>query len=174
MVLFTSGERGTLGNHSRLLERGFEEAMSYMAGEPTDESAWNGTDVQFNGQVVLLRSLVDSPHVQILYLRLPNSMPDGQLYTTINKGSLRRLYQKEIQTLISTDGSATYTIDSLKDLISTTLDKRAASEIRILNSKLQVFEDNENDVHDHVYHTISARLVAEVVQRDRIKTNIRR
>lgn len=173
-VLFTSGDRGMPGNYSRSIERGFEDAYRWMASDeyPGQDTAWNATDVQLNGQVVELRVLKHSPHVHVIYLRLPNGAPDGGGYSASDDDSLKKLYSGHIQSLHATDGSAMYTLDSLKDLISTILKKRAANDIRVLDFKTPLPENGEKDC-EHADHSVSARLVAEVVERDHIKGNLK-
>lgn len=172
-VLFTSGDRGFVGNYSRSVERGFEAAFAYMTAQPADDNAWETANVQFNGKVVLLRTLKDSPHVQVVYLRLPNGTPDGEGYAASEGESLKKLYNKEIGSLSATDESATYTLDSLKDLISAMLEKRKATAIRVLDYKTPIPKDREDKDREHADHSVSARLVAEVVEQDNIKATLR-
>jgi hypothetical protein len=122
---------------------------------------------------VLLRTLKEAPHAQVLYLRLPNGTPHGEGYAASGGKSLQKLYSGEIASLSATDESATYTLDSLKDLISTILQKREANEIRILDHKTLLPLIGETMYErNHADHSVSARLVAEVVQRDNIKGNL--
>jgi hypothetical protein len=169
-VLFTSGDRGIVGNYSRSLERGLEEAFSYMAGQPANETAWTGARIQIDGKVVPLRWLKESPNVSLLYLRLPNSRSGGQAYGLHkNRGTLKKLYSNESKTVTTTDASATYTLDSLKSLISVVLKNRKPSEINILNVKSEVDDNSE-----HADHSVSARLVMEVMKRNNITATLRR
>jgi hypothetical protein len=171
LVLFTSGDRGIIGNYSRFLERGFEEAVSYMNQQPLN-STWDTSEVQLNGKLVSLHSPRELPHVQVVYLRLPNSAPDGQAYPANDGGSLKKLYNKKITTLATTDGSAVYTLESLQDLIATIINKRGAGNINVLDYKTVVPEDNEKYC-DHADHSVSARLVAEVMEKENITTHLR-
>lgn len=173
-VLFTSGDRGVQGNYSRSIERGLEDAVAYMAGQVTNSSSWNSSDVQFGGQLVMMRSLKEVPDVQLLYLRLPHSMPDGRSYLTGDgQGqSLKKLYEDKVETISTTDGSATYTMDELRDLISTILQKRQATDVHVLDYKTPVLEDYDMG-GEHADHTVISRLVVEVMEKDKLKGNIR-
>jgi hypothetical protein len=169
-VLFTSGDRGVLGNYSRTIERGFEDALAWMATAETDGTAWSGVDVQFSGKVVLLRWLQRHPQTQILYLRLPDGRPDGSPYREGGE-SLKALYDGSAETITSTDGSATYTLESLKELLATVLRQREPNDVRILEHRgtiprIMTWE------HDHTDHLVSSRLVAEVVDRENITANL--
>jgi hypothetical protein len=168
-VLFTSGDRGVVGNYSRSIERGLEDAFAFMGSEQ-EEPSWTGADVQFNGKVVLLRSLKTWPQVQLVFLRLPDGKPDGLPYRDDGE-SLKQLYDKDISSITATDASATYTLDSLKELLATVMKKREANDIRILRHKEPVTKELEAN-HDHMDHLVSSRLVAEVVNRENITANI--
>jgi hypothetical protein len=167
-VLFTSGDRGIRGNYSRSIERGFEDAFAWMTGQEATDSSWSSTDIQLNGQVILVRTLKEMPTTQLVYLRLPSSAPDGQAYAGSYGQSLKKLYEGNIDTLHTTDGSAEYTLDEMKDLISTLMKNREANDIRVLDSRISIRQDGEMG-SGHADHSISARLVLDVVHRDRIK-----
>ncbi|KAF2477814.1 uncharacterized protein BDR25DRAFT_364780 [Lindgomyces ingoldianus] len=172
-VLFTSGDRGrTTGNFSYMLERGLEDAYSYMAGTAPDETAWDETHVQFNGKVILFRSLKDVPQVQILYLRLPSGTADGSGYAANDGESLKRLYDGDIKSLTAIDGSSTYTLESLQDLLGAILKKRAACDIRVLDFKTPLPGKN-NDGSDHADHSVSAKVVVDVWKREQLGGNLR-
>jgi hypothetical protein len=171
-VLFTSGNRGITGNFSKLVEQGFEDAFAYMVVQPmNDSSVWSTADIQLNGKLVLVRTVKEWPQFQIVYLRLPDSVPDGNPYLESGDGSLMELYGKKGATLTSIDGSARYTLDALKDLISSILQKRAPNDVHILDPTWPL--PGEGKILDHADHSISARLVAEVMKRDEIKANLR-
>lgn len=136
-----------------------------------NETAWSETRVKLNGKAVLIRSLRQGSNVQILYLRLPDGATDGEGYDANDKESLKKLYRKKIRTVTAIDGSATYTLDNLKGLIATVLKQRKAHDIRVLDFKTPVPEDNEM-AYDHTDHSVSARLVVEVLERDKIKGNL--
>lgn len=155
------------------MERGLEDAYSFMAAQPSNETAWNETIVQLNDNMVLFRSPISLPNVQIVYLRLPHGMPDGQAYHGRGGESLQKLYAKDIGNITATDQSATYTLETLKELLSTILEKREAGEIRILDSTTSITSGREQAAEDHADHAVSARLIAEVVKHNDIRTTVR-
>jgi hypothetical protein len=142
-----------------------------MAGAPMSEMAWSDTRVKLNGKSVLSRSLKEIPNVQILYLRLPDGRTDGEGYDANESESLKKLYKKKIKTIAAIDGTEKYTLEDLKDLIATMLKQRNPHDIRVLDFKISVPEDNE-ECYDHTDHSISARLVVDVVKQDNIKGNL--
>jgi hypothetical protein len=170
-VVFTSADRGVIGNFSYSLERGLEVAYSYMAGASMDKKAWVETRVILNGKTVLSRALKDMPNVQIFYLRLPDGRTDGEGYDANESESLKKLYRRKIKTISAIDGSEKYTLDNLKYLIAAMLRQRKARDIRVLDFKTMVPKDNE-ECYDHTDHSVSARLVVDVVKEDNIIGNL--
>lgn len=170
-VLFTSGDRGVKGNYSRGIENGLANAIAFMASEnDISPRSWAEADVQFEGEMALLKSLKNWPQVQLLFLRLPDGKPDGTPYREQGL-SLKQLYDHRIHTISATDGRAYYGIDDLKDVIATILKKREPNDIRILQHK-EPMKIKLNDEDDHADHLVSAKLVAEVIEREELKTNI--
>ncbi|KAF2711665.1 hypothetical protein K504DRAFT_500321 [Pleomassaria siparia CBS 279.74] len=170
-VVFTSGDRGEIGNHSNSLERGLEDAYSFMALALTNADVWNDTYVKLNGKKLLLRSSEDIRNVQILYLRLPDGGTQGEGYDVTGKESLKKLYRNKLETITAIDHSATYSLQNLKELISTVLKERKAHDIRVLDFKTNVPEDNEQ-CYEHTDHSVSARLVREVMEEDKLEGNL--
>ncbi|ORY01366.1 hypothetical protein BCR34DRAFT_605977 [Clohesyomyces aquaticus] len=165
-VLFTSGDRGNTDSHSLMLEGGLEDAYSFMAGTDVKD-AWNQAHIQFNGKPVLVRFLKDMPQFQIMYLRLPSGSPDGKGYQANFGDSLRRLYEGDIKSLSATDGSSTYTLESLQALIASILKKKDARHIRVLDFKTPLPHE-QGDGHDHADHITSARIVADAWKQENL------
>jgi len=136
-----------------------------------DKKAWVETRVILNGKTVLSRALKDMPNVQIFYLRLPDGRTDGEGYDANESESLKKLYRKKIKTISAIGGSEKYTLDNLKDLIAAILRQRKARDIRVLDFKTMVPKDNE-ECYDHTDHSVSARLVVDVVKEDKIIGNL--
>ncbi|KAF2005885.1 hypothetical protein P154DRAFT_606112 [Amniculicola lignicola CBS 123094] len=164
-VVFTTGDRGTTGNFSRHLERGLEDAYAYMAGQ--NKTGWGETNIQVKGKSILFRYLRETPQVKILYLRLPDGAPDGGGHDQTSKESLKKLYLNKIRS-ITADGGSTYTLDDIKDVVSEILQGVQARDIRILDHKTAIPKENEKDC-DHADHTVSARIVVDVVKRDKVE-----
>lgn len=168
-VVFTSGDRGIVGNHSRSLEHGVEAAYSWMSGLATE---WSTDMVEIWDHGVQLSSHRDAANVQIMYLRLPDGAPAGQGYGANDGESLRKLYNGDIETITAVDGNATYTLESLKDLLAALLRASNATDVRVLDYKTGI-PDDEDARSDHADHVVSARLVVEVMKREKSKAKLR-
>lgn len=140
--------------------------------DPDDGTSWGETSLEHTEHNVTIRFLKKMPNVQILYMRLPDGASDGQGYAAHGGQSLRKLYKGELKSITATDQSATYTLESLKDLIRTLLKQRAARHISVLDYGTPIPGDNDFD-GDHSDHAISARLVAEVVKQEKINGTFR-
>ncbi|KAJ4318468.1 hypothetical protein N0V94_004423 [Neodidymelliopsis sp. IMI 364377] len=142
-VVFTSGDRGIAGNHSRSLEHGLEAAYAWMSGLEMGGQSWQTRTVQMGDGNVTLSSCPEVPSMQMLYLRLPDGGPAGQGYGVSNGESLRKLYTGDIKTITTTDGNATYTLDSLKGLLAAVLHESNATDIRVLDYKTGIPDEED-------------------------------
>jgi hypothetical protein len=121
---------------------------------------------------VTLSSYPEMPNMQMLYLRLPDGGPVGQGYGVNDGQSLRKLYTGDIETITTTDGNATYTLESLKDLLAAVLHESNATDIRVLDYKTGI-PDEEDARADHADHVVSARLVVDVVRGEERDVEVR-
>lgn len=132
----------------------------------------NNTRVQVGEYEVDIWSPRKVPNVQIIYLRLPDGGHVGQGYDAYNRESLRKLYAKEIDSITTTDKNATYTLEKLKDLISTILYVREANDIKMLHHKGSLPENETDTDSDHADHTIAAKLVMEIIEKEEITAKV--
>ncbi|KAF1930310.1 uncharacterized protein M421DRAFT_58929, partial [Didymella exigua CBS 183.55] len=162
-VIFTSGDRGIVGNMSRTLEHGLEAAYSWTNGLAIDNQTWSANTVQIGRNNVTVSRPQDVYNVQIIYLRLPGGGPVGSGYAR-NKGeSLRKLYTGDIKAVTTTDGRATYTLKCLQDFLAAILIESGATDVRVLDYKTGI-PDEEDEREDHADHVVSARLVVDVMK----------
>ena len=164
-VLFTSGDRGITGNHSRSLEQGVEAAYAWMSGLATDNQTWRVDTVRIGNGSVSVSRHPEAANLHIVYLRLPDGGPRGSGYEVDEQESLRKLWNGEIETITTTSGNATYTLDSLKDIAAALLRENKAREVRVLDHKTGI-PDDEGEREDHADHVVSAKLVVDVVKEE--------
>ncbi|KAF2640296.1 hypothetical protein P280DRAFT_526606, partial [Massarina eburnea CBS 473.64] len=171
-VVFTSGNRGFGGNFSRSLENGLEAAYAFMVDPLAKDLSWEETTVQIETFNVTMRFLKDTPNIQILYLRLPDGASDGSGYRVTHRQSLKKLYQNTIRSITTIDGESTYTLQSLSNLIASVLRQSAPRDIRVLDFKASIPKDGQLD-GEHADHTVTARLVVDVVEKTKLEGDIR-
>ncbi|KAF2656024.1 hypothetical protein K491DRAFT_403290 [Lophiostoma macrostomum CBS 122681] len=172
VVLFTSSGVGGYGTPLDSIEQGFENAVASMAGKPIDGTAWDQTNMTMRTRSIVSRSLKDLPNVQIIYLRLPGGMPDGQAYPGNKGGTLSQLYTQQVQNTTSSDNNNIYTLFFLNELLSSIMSERQANDICVLDYRAALPEPNETGC-EHADHSVSARLVLEAMRYGRYRANIR-
>jgi hypothetical protein len=172
-VVFTSGDRGETGDSSLSLERGLQQAYALMADLPVSDPTQEEATVHIGTHDVHSWSLRGMPNIQIIFLRLPDGLPSGQGYDAHAGASLAKLYKKEIDSITSTDGLASYTLRDLKELIAYTLHMRQPNDVRILDHNTTLARAEEHhEYHDHTDHIVSAKLVQTVVTGENIRAKV--
>jgi LmbE family N-acetylglucosaminyl deacetylase len=172
-VVFTASGSGEPASYTRILqrERSLEEAYKFM-DEPTraEEPIRDESTVQIGKYNVSASTFEGMSNVQILYLRLPESTHTRQGYITHGGESLKKLYDNEIKYITTIDQNATYTLHDLKNIIATILRERRPNYIRVLNHLVSL--PNNEDESEHEDHTVSAKLIVDVIKEEGIEANI--
>ena len=155
------------------LERGLQEAYASMAGLSVSDPTREEKTIRVGTHYVRSWSLRDMPNIQILYLRLPDGSPSGRGHDVYERQSLAKLYNKEIDSITSTDGLAVYTLRDLKELIAFILYVRKPNDVRMLDHKAAYTIGEEDPEHDdHSDHIVSAKLVHRVVTGEKIEARV--
>ncbi|CAI9629592.1 unnamed protein product [Alternaria burnsii] len=179
-VVLTADSGGEAANHTRVLEleRGLENAYKFMSdassGDADDNQSLsaltevktvaNDTTIQIGEHTISASPLLGRSNVQIIYLRLPQSEYLGKGYKAYSEESLAKLYNSEIPHISTTDRKVTYTLQHVKDIITTIIRDRRANNIRMLNYFEALSTDEEGDQLDHPDRTVSAKLVMNVME----------
>jgi hypothetical protein len=87
--------------------------------------------------------------------------------------SLKKLYQNQIQNITSIDGETTYNLEGLMHLISIILQWKSPTFIRTLDDVTPIAKDGEYTA-EHADHTVSARIVHDVIRKYKISGNVTR
>lgn len=143
-----------------------------MGGLATDNQTWLASTVQFGKAGVRLSTHTAAANLQIAYLRLPDGGPAGSGYDANGGESLRKLYNGDIKSITTTDGNASYTLESLMELLTEILLESRATEVRVLDFKSGI-PDEEDARSDHADHVVSARLVVDVMKGAKSKAKLR-
>jgi hypothetical protein len=145
-----------------------------MAGLSVDSSAKEEATIQVGAHFLHSWSLRDLSNINMIYLRLPDRLQTGQGHDANEGQSLSKLYQKEIETLPSTDGNAIYTQQELKEVIAFILHARKPNNVGILNHIVAIPDGNNIKVRsDHANHIVSAKLVMDVIADEKISTTVK-
>jgi hypothetical protein len=171
-IVMTSGDRGSNSNFSLSLERGIQESYALMANLRIDNPVMQETMVRVGTHDLHSWSLGGMRNIQIIYLRLPDGAPSGYGYGATGSASLSKLYYKEIDSITTTDGNATYTLRDIKELIAVILYVRKPNVVHILNHQAK-FSDTHSASSDHADHVVSAKLVRGVVTAEKINATVK-
>ncbi|OCK81980.1 hypothetical protein K432DRAFT_403301 [Lepidopterella palustris CBS 459.81] len=158
-IFLTSGDAGIPGSYSEARESGNEAAYASMASRPN--GTWQTTLTQMGGQILRVRTLDGRPELQKVWLRLPDGNSLGEGFSGTGNTSLQKLYQGDITKMEATDGSARYTLNALKDVISGILKIRKPNNIRVQDFKREY--TSLGNEHDHPDHLTAARIVRDAV-----------
>jgi hypothetical protein len=169
-VVFTSGDRGLDKNHSLSLETGLEHAHAWMSDAGEQERDWQGITAQVGKFQVQARFHITIPNIQIIYLRLPDGSPTGEGYEANSGESLKKLYDRDIDVINTTDRSGEYTLESLKSLIATVLHEMKPNRIGTLDHKVVI--SDEGNGSDHADHVVSAKMVLDTIKQENIRAEL--
>ncbi|KAK4050566.1 hypothetical protein OIO90_005033 [Microbotryomycetes sp. JL221] len=165
-IFFTAGEsftsRNSLGGpagdagdtYMKAREHGNEVATALMAGVADQYTEFSAT---FGGQPVLIRTLVGAPQVQKVWFRLPDGNMDGSGFSTSSYQSLRALYFGSISQITNKPGTASYTLNTLKQAVGEILSARKPDYVRTLDYM------SDYDAGDHADHLTTARIIRDLV-----------
>ena len=143
-----------------------------MTGAEMGNQTWLANTVRIGDADVRVSKHHEADNVRIVYLRLPDGRPAGSGYGVHEGESLRKLYNGDIKRITTTDGNTTYTLESLKDLLAGILRESGATEVRVLDDKTGV-PDEEDRGDDHADHAVSARLMVDVMKRENSSAKLR-
>ncbi|KAL8280797.1 hypothetical protein RQP46_006801 [Phenoliferia psychrophenolica] len=148
-VYLTSGDSGIGSTYALSREAGAEASHANMTGVA---DRWTEFTAMFGGQPVTVRTLVDAPHIQKVWFRLPDGGINGLGNAATGYQSLRELYFGSISSITSQPGTSTFTLATLKTAVGQILTARQPVNVRTLDYL------SDFDSGDHSDHLTVARL----------------
>lgn len=103
-VVVTAGDGGSIGSGWVQRELGLKAAYAQMVGV---SNSWTRSDAGLNRPAVM-DTLNGAPRVSIVFLRLPDGLPEGTGTSAGGFASLKKLWQGSISSITARDGSASY------------------------------------------------------------------
>ncbi|KAM0787997.1 hypothetical protein ACM66B_006198 [Microbotryomycetes sp. NB124-2] len=153
LIVLTAGDSGSGTAYAQGREAGNEAAYAQMKSVTDSYTEFKAT---FAGNAVLVRTLKAAPQIQKVYFRLPDGNMDGSGYAVTGYQSLRSLYFGNIGSITAQDGSATWTLSSLKAALGEIVTARQPKVVRTLDHL------SDYDAGDHADHITTGRLSAEI------------
>ncbi|KAK4052066.1 hypothetical protein OIV83_002360 [Microbotryomycetes sp. JL201] len=153
LIVLTAGDSGSGSAYVQGREAGNEAAYAQMKSVADSYTEFKAT---FAGNAVLVRTLKGAPQIQKVYFRLPDGNMDGSGYAVTGYQSLRSLYFGNIGSITAQDGSATWTLSSLRAALGEIVTARKPANVRTLDHL------SDYDAGDHADHITVGRLSAEI------------
>ena len=158
-VFVTSGNAGLDETYWRGREEGAKAAYAAMALTP---GGWTAADAGLRGHPAPLLTLAAKPTVSLVFLRLPDGQSRGEGFARTGFVSMKKLWQDEIPSLTTVDGTSSYSKDdlvaTLAALIETARPDRIATQDFVGNF-------GEGDHSDHYATAYFTRAAADRTRR---------
>ncbi|MBU2663712.1 lectin [Actinoplanes bogorensis] len=147
-VYLTAGEAGGNRDYWERREAGAKAAYATMAGAA---DAWTRSTIPVGNRSVEVSALRGHDDLRLIFLRLPDGIPDGQGSDTYGQQSLQKLWNGELGTITSVDGRASYTKTQLIGVLTGLMNAFRPRHVRV--------QDYVNDFGDgdHSDHHAAAR-----------------
>ena len=156
-VFVTAGDAAQGELYWKSREDGSRAAYAHMAGVA---NAWTTTDAGVPGHTVRLETLIDAPNVSLVFMRLPDGDRTGSGLVVHGRESLMRLWQGQIASIGSVDGSARYTESGLRSALAALMTSFAPTTVRTQDWTIAFRRG------DHADHTATALLARQASQDD--------
>ncbi len=155
-VFLTAGDAGLGTTYWQNREAGIQAAYAQMAGTA---NAWTSSDRPFGDKRVRVCTLDGASNISLVFLRLPDgNVATGGGYAITGFQSLQRLWEGEISSISSLDGTNTYKEEELiQTLVALTMDFRP--------QHIQTQDSSDLYGRDHPDHRYGARFAFEAHQR---------
>lgn len=152
-VYLTAGDDDDDSWYWQAREAGVRAAYADLHGVA---DRWIVATKTLGGKPLTQATLVDAPHVSLLFLRLPDGRLEGQGGARSGFASLRKLWEGQIATISAVDGSATHSLASLHEILRAVLDEFRPDRITTTDH-VGEFGDGDHSDH-HVAGYLAARV----------------
>lgn len=130
VVYVTAGDAGNRRSWWSRREGGPRAAYAHMAGVA---NVWTASDVTAAGNSIRIQTLVHSPNVSLVFLRLPDGSRSGSGYRRHGHQSLKKLWDGVLPVVSAVDGSANYTATLLTSALTDLMNHFRPVTVRALD-----------------------------------------
>ncbi|KAE8355659.1 hypothetical protein BDV28DRAFT_31095 [Aspergillus coremiiformis] len=143
-VFLTAGDAGDLSTgYWEQRQAGSQAAYAQMADV---DDVWMQSDAGIQGKNIPLFTLAGKPHISLAFLQLPDGNIGGNGFPTTGSASLQKLWQSEIPSIQTVNGSTSYTSGELLETLAMLMDHFQPDRIHTLD---YVHEYGNGDHSDH-------------------------
>lgn len=143
-------------------ELGVRAAYARMAGLP---DRWRRDDIAVRGRGIASFVLAGRPDVRLVFLRLPDGLPNGAGSVRHSRQSLLKLVRGQIAAIGPVDDAAPYTVEELTSVLSEVIALRRAERVLTLDYDSAGSGTGPPYPADHSDHEMAGRLVRKAAFR---------
>ena len=152
-IYLTAGDAGSGFSYWGAREDGVKAAYAQMAGLANN---WTQSDAGISGHPIPVFTLQGRPTISVVFLRLPDGNLDGSGFSNYNRQSLQKLWQGSIQSISAVNGSSSYTLSGLTNVLTQLMTNYGPDEVATQDFVGPFDDGDHSDHHAAAYLTKSA------------------
>ncbi|KAB8070670.1 putative deacetylase LmbE-like domain-containing protein [Aspergillus leporis] len=155
-VFLTAGDAGNVSSgYWEQRQAGSQAAYAQMADV---EDAWTQSDAGIFGKNIPLFTLRGKPEISLAFLQLPDGNIGGDGFPNTGGASLEKLWQLEIGSIQTVNGSTSYTSDELVDTLVSLMNNFQPDRINTLDYVHAYGGGDHSDHYTTAYYVHEAAL----------------
>ncbi|KAE8130894.1 hypothetical protein BDV38DRAFT_290972 [Aspergillus pseudotamarii] len=153
-VFLTAGDAGEVSTgYWEQRQAGSQAAYAQMADV---SDIWSQSDAGIDGKNIPVFTLEGNPDISLVFLQLPDGNGLGDGFPSTGSASLQKLWQSEISSIHTVNGSTSYTNDELLDTLTTLMSDFNADRINTLDYAHAYGDVDHSDHHTTAYYVAEA------------------
>ncbi|OGM41084.1 F5/8 type C domain protein [Aspergillus bombycis] len=153
-VFLTAGDAGEASTgYWEQRQAGSQAAYAQMADV---SDIWTQSDAGINGKNIPAFTLDGNPDISLVFLQLPDGNLGGNGFPNTGSVSLQRLWQSEISSIQTVNGSTSYTSDELLDTLATLMSDFNPDRINTLDYAHEYGDGDHSDHYTTAYYVQKA------------------
>ncbi|KAK6824451.1 hypothetical protein RU639_004910 [Aspergillus parasiticus] len=153
-VFLTAGDAGEVSNgYWEQRQAGSQAAYAQMADV---SDIWTQSDAGIEGKNIPTFTLDGNPDVSLVFLQLPDGNGLGDGFPSTGSASLQKLWQSEISSIQTVNGSTSYTSDELLDTLATLMSDFNPDRINTQDYAHAYGDGDHSDHHTTAYYVQKA------------------
>ncbi|KAE8382385.1 putative deacetylase LmbE-like domain-containing protein [Aspergillus bertholletiae] len=153
-VFLTAGDAGEVSTgYWEQRQAGSQTAYAQMADV---DDLWTQSDAGIDGKNIPIFTLDGNADISLVFLQLPDGNLGGNGFPNTGSASLQKLWQSEISSIQTVNGSTSYTNDELLDALATLMGNFSPDRINTLDYVHEYGDGDHSDHHATAYYTQKA------------------
>ncbi|QMW47803.1 hypothetical protein G4B11_011321 [Aspergillus flavus] len=153
-VFLTAGDAGEVSSgYWEQRQAGSQAAYAQMADV---SDIWTQSDAGIDGKNIPTFTLDGNPDISLVFLQLPDGNGYGNGFPSTGSVSLQQLWQSEISSIQTVNGSTSYTSDELLDTLATLMSDFNPDRINTQDYAHAYGDNDHSDHHTTAYYVQKA------------------